>query len=195
MSNDTKINWDDPNLDIDKIKKNIDWDDPSLNLDMLVWDVLEWFITEKSDTINKITNFDIDYLENKLNIRIDIYEYWVSIYEKESDLEIWAISKWIYSHNWVESNDHLYKKVHENYRWKWFWSILFNLYKNNFWLPSTEMSHKNSVIKFLSKNWYTLSSRISNWSEIELNYDEINDIIYWDHNNDDLNTTYKLILD
>ena len=191
-----KIDWNNPDLD------EIDWDNPDIDLDEILWkwfkdiDKEEWFIiTNNKKNVDKITNFDIEYLENKLNIYINISKYNIVIYDKESDYLIWSISKWIYSHNWIESSNHLYKKVDENYRLKWFWTILFNLYKNNFNLPKTEMSHIYSSIRFLSKNWYKLSSKIINWEKIEISNEEIDELLYWEYKLDDLSSTYELILE
>ena len=179
----------------------IDWNDPNLDLDAVLWewfediDKEEWFTTNNKKNVDKITNFDIEYLENKLNIKIQIdRELMQIIILNKDNYEIWKIRKWLYSMHNYESNEHLYKKIDENYRLKWFWTILFNLYKNNFILPKTECSSKIDSIRFLNNFWYKLSSKIINWEKIEISNEEIDELLYWEYNENDLSITYELVL-
>jgi len=182
------------------MNEQIDWNNPNLDLDKITWipdiDSQEWFITEYKKNIDNITNFDVNYLKEKLKLKIDINikEKKVTIYDK-SWYEIWRIEPWTYKmHNW-ETSEHLYKKVDESLRWKWYWTILMNLYKNNFELPLSESSYKISAIRFLKNFWYRLEYKIINWEKILLSKEEIYELLYWDYINDELNSTYILVLD
>jgi len=163
----------------------------------------EWLgvIAEELDS-NKGKVYDVisarDLEENKW-ITFDIDEEFSCINMYTSNLElIWYIKPWNYTYWRVSSNNHLEKKVFEEFRWKWYAQALYDLYKEKFNIPEEEYTHKASVINFLLKNGYTLVSKIDlDWSEIELTPNDISIILEelsdsiknWDN---DLNYIYRL---
>ncbi len=163
-----------------------------------LWDLdeEEWFMIEASKRVDDIINLDIEELEKKLNIKIsiDFDNKQIFIYDKEG-YEIWKIEPWIYNMHKYETTEHLYKKVNETERRKWYGTILMNLYKKHFWLPNSEASYKRNTIKFLSNFWYKVIGKIINWEVVEVLNEEIENILYWNSKNDELATTYILVLE
>ncbi len=166
----------------------------------------EWLGVIWSDFVNKseeileknsYTKKDIPFLEEKFNIKIYIYyeEEGIDILAKDWYL-IWEIKPWVYRKNWFETKQHLYKKIDDSFRWKWFWTILMNLYKEIFWLPEKEYSSQIITIRFLTNFWYKLVWKIYNWEEIGISDEEIDSILnsWWVLNNY-LDTAYVLVLE
>ena len=142
----------------------IDWN--NWNLDDILWipdiDKKEWFYKEKGS----INYNDIEELEEKYEINIFIDKKSKKIIFKKNNIEIGKIEPWIYSHNNFENNNHLYKKLSENYRWKWLGYLLFYLYNKEIWFSKEEYSHTESVIKLLLEFWYEIVWIVKNWEII-----------------------------
>jgi len=180
-----KINWNDPNLDLDEVLGIPDLDEK------------EWFTQENKNNINKIINLEnIEEIEKKLKIKININKDDKKITFEDNDwYEIWRIEPWIFNMYKYEDKSHLYKKIDESYRWKWYWTILMNLYKKYFELPKTEVSYKISTIRFLQKFWYNLEYKIINWEILAITEEEKKEILYWEVHSDELLSIYKLVLE
>lgn len=70
--------------------------------------------------------------------------------------QIW---KWTFKRGKFSSNNHLYKKIEEEYRWKWFGTILFEEYISaGFLFPEFEYTRKEEVIYLMEKFWYKIFS-------------------------------------
>lgn len=70
----------------------------------------------------------------------------------------WDLYKTNFSNgNNFNIEDHLYNEVDDNFRWKWYWQKMFNLWLENKWfLPKLEYTNLASSILFLLKNNYEL---------------------------------------
>ncbi len=162
-------------------------------------DKKEWFIQvqeNKEKIIDLIDLNNIEEIEKKLKIKININKEDKKITLEDNNwYEIWRIEPWIFYMYNYEDESHLYKKIDESFRWKWYWTILMNLYKKYFELPKTEVSYKISTIRFLQKFWYNLKYKIINWNEYFITEEEKNEILYWEVYNDELSSVYKLILE
>jgi len=136
-----------------------------------LWDIdkSEWFdiidmnnnISEKGENIvssikKKYNNIlDISYLEKKYNITIIVDEdnkKIVFLDNKDKSI-IWEVYDWKMEVLWTDY-DHVWIEVYDMYKWKWFWTILMNLYKNKFSLPQEDLTQKYEKYKFLKKFWY-----------------------------------------
>lgn len=135
------------------------------------WDIdlIEWFSAETSTKISSL--LDISDLEEKHNIKIHIdREYnWVTLFDNKGTL-IWYFKNGHYTYWNIDHSEHIEKVVFEEFRWKWYAQILFDIYKNIFWLPKTEVWHDKSSILFLLKNWYKIVWYYDdNWDFVEFN--------------------------
>lgn len=189
---------------MEKIDTHSLWEWEKLLEDEWLWDIdkKEWFREQKISTQKSVNNIlDIWDIEREKNIKIHVLkeDSTIEIYGLDGRL-IGYIKPWLYTYHSISKSDHLEKIVFEEYRWKWFGQLLFDLYKRyNFHVPSSEYTHKISVIEFLLKNWYDISSIIAdNWEEIELSENDIYEFfdeikIRKQKKEDDLNFTYKMV--
>lgn len=146
-------------------------------------DKKEWFIVEKTEN-KKVFNIDLEGLTFKESIK-ELLKYWIKIKIDRSKYSIKLYKKWIFIweihkdayRDWIFfTNNHLYKLIEEQFKWKWFWKLLFELYikktqeDNNFILPDVDYTKKVSIISLYKKFWYKITWKISSrWTYIELN--------------------------
>lgn len=190
------INWDDPNLDLDKkegfITEKTEIITTKKNLNNLLW---EQSFSKIMEDIKNNKNIDIKYGEK---------EWWfIEFYTKDKDL-IWKIR-----HDWFKLDkynidyNHLWIEIYEEYKWKWYSKLLYKLYyayhleNKNIIFPEYELAKKNSRINLLISIWYKLKEIYINWVFSELDEKEKDIILnnvkkdyYWEQKH-----TYKLILD
>lgn len=82
------------------------------------------------------------------------------------------IWKWSFNFGNFSSAEHYYKKVDENFRWLWIWSLLFNVKEAINWIIDEEYSRKISSINFLLRNGFQIEQRIDKeWNEEEVTRD------------------------
>ena len=153
---------------------------------------------DKEVIYNLINVKDLKYIEKELGVIIfvDKENKSVSLIDNNGFL-IWEIKPWNYWKN--HEIQHLYKYVLPEYRDKWLWTLIYNIYKEYIWIPKTEVSSKISSIRFLLKHWYKLDSKLV-WTEfvkdwIEEDLSKIMNIDYNIDTNDDLWIIYKLVLE
>lgn len=81
---------------------------------------------------------------------------------------IWKIWKASFQKWKVKRNNHLYKKVEEDFRGKWYGNILMQEYINAWFpLPDFEYTTDFTVIRLLEKFWYKFFSIIDKfWNEV-----------------------------
>lgn len=153
-------------------------------------------IEKKIDSILR-ESFSLHELSDKLRKveKIEIianYDLHEIIIKDEKWNEIWYIRPWHYSYNWVDSPNHLEKKIHDEYRWKWYWKVLFKAYELTFWKASNiEYSHEIWSIRLLFSFWYTKIYRMENGEAYELENHEIDELLGELHIAEDI--TYKLV--
>ena len=204
---------------------NIDWNDPNLDLDKILWipdlDKKLWISDlDKTETefnfsnenfwqtvSNILENFDTDKnfndlireIEKEKNIEINFWEKnggFVEIY-KNKDL-VWRIWKtWYKITDDIIDENHLWIEVYWEYEWKWYSKLLYKIYykysleNDNIFFPEYEFAKKNSRINLLLKLWYKVIWYYTNWffypdEDIDIN---INDY-YWEQD-----IIYKFKLD
>lgn len=168
----------------------IDWNNPDLDLDSLPWmpedlDRVEWFIQEKENINNNITEI-LNNLSEAFYTKVEKIKaiLWIDTVIKDNKLSlyknndfIWEIfiSKYI---DWDFKRDiHLYNVIEDKYKWKWYWKIMFELYtslseeNNNFILPEEEYTNVVSMINLYKKFWYIPKYKIINWMDYFIELD------------------------
>lgn len=168
-------------------------------------DVKEWFSEKVKKvlvlkTIKDLDNYILEIEErNNVFFEIDEENFSVILYDRDTKNEIWFVKPWIYSYNWLNKKSHLDFVVSDNYRWKWFWKNLLEIYdfywkvsKNkNFSLPIKEYHHKLSSINlFIKYFWYKISAKFIDWEKIEVDDYEFDRINFWWK--EELDHTYEL---
>lgn len=172
-----------------------------------LWDLdeKEWF-SERVENIINITSKDwfekfiLDF-ENKNNLKVEINDEEASVYfiDISSKKLIWFVKPWHYSYNWLEKSDHLEKVIEPDFRWKWFWKILLEIFLNygkingfkNFSLPKKEYSHKlSSISLFVKYFWYKITWKFIDWEKVEVDDYEF-DRIYL-RKQEELDFTYEI---
>ena len=128
------------------------------------------------------------------------YNGYISIF-KWNDLvwEIWTDLFNLWNEDYVDS--HLWVEVYGEYQWKWFWKLLYKLYKRwseldeNIFFPPEEYATKNSRIKMLLDIWYKLDGVYEKWDFGELTEEEKQKILENIEKNyyDKQNYIYKFI--
>lgn len=170
-----------------------------------LWDIdsLEWFWKAKKHVKQKaMTLLDITKIEDekKVKFNIDAESQSIELFTSSWEL-VWYIKPGFYTYWHISKSSHLERKIYDEFTTKWFWQLLFDVYAwLNFEIPKEEFTHKPSVILFLQKNGYTLTSRFDESGlEVDLDESEIfqleNDLLQlknaWDA---DLDYTYKMVL-
>lgn len=85
---------------------------------------------------------------------------------------IGIIWKWSFNFGNFTSAEHYYKKVDENFRWLWIWSLLFNVKEAINWIIDEEYSRKISSINFLLRNGFQIEQKIDiKWNQQEVTRD------------------------
>ena len=85
---------------------------------------------------------------------------------------IGIIWKWSFNFGNFTSAEHYYKKVNENFRWLWIWSLLFNVKEAINWIIDEEYSRKISSINFLLRNGFQIEQKIDiKWNQQEVTRD------------------------
>ncbi len=115
-----------------------------------------WVIVE-----NPLDQQPLDDLENSKDFKVP---NWFSL--------IGIIWKWSFNFGDFSSAEHYYKKVNENFRWLWIWSLLFNVKEAINGIINEEYSRKISSINFLLRNGFQIEQRIDKkWNEEEVTRD------------------------
>lgn len=186
-------------FDINSLK---DWelllDDLEGNVDKELW------LTEVAQKSKKkvVTLLDISDIEREKNVKfqIEFDTQIINLFSSKNEL-IGYIKPWYYTYGNISKNSHLERKVFDDFVWKWFWQLLYDVYEwLQFPIPKQEYTHKASVILFLMKNGYKLVSRFDlNGEEIEMTQSEIitleDQLQDYIQNGDlDLENTYKMVL-
>lgn len=116
-------------------------------------DVKNRSIVILSDEKNYTSNISKNLLEKIENSNINIPE-WFNL--------IWILSNWTYI-NWdFISKKHYYKKVDEDYRWIWIWTLMLDVKESLDWILGEEYSRKISWISFLLRNWFKINWKVNN---------------------------------
>lgn len=105
-----------------------------------------------------LTILDIPSLEDthKVKFYIDTQSQIIELYTHHQEL-IWYVKPGFYTYGNISWDTHLEMKVFEEFSTKWFWQMLFDVYRwLGFYIPTQEYSHTPTMIRFLQKNWYTL---------------------------------------
>ncbi len=138
-------------IESDIWKNNFDIED-ILNLWLNFKELLEKFSKEKNIYAN-------------INFNKNIF----SIFNKSNNSLIWEIKLAKYNDNWFKRDVHLYNVIEDDYKWKWFWKILFLLYKklteenSDFILPEEEYTNIVSMINLYKKFWYKPEYKVLKW--------------------------------
>lgn len=164
------------------------------DLDKEEW--LTWWISGiENNTLERI-NWVFDDYKNIKNLSFsDSCEYleskkiFTKINYKENSLKIlnWNDLIWEIKISWYkdwsfERDIHLYNVVEEEYRWKWFWKILFSLYSklseenSDFILPYEEYTNVVSMIKLYENFWYEVKHKVVRWNYLKLEDSDIKEI-------------------
>jgi hypothetical protein len=114
----------------------------------------------------------LDMKEN--DVKIDEKNKKVEVFTNSWEL-IWDIFLWEFL-IWDERFPHCFLEVSDKYRKMWVWRILFNTYKNNFWVLDFEYTREPDKFSFFVSVWYSAYSIINDatWEE---------ELLYW--NNDE----------
>jgi hypothetical protein len=114
----------------------------------------------------------VDKVLDKSNIEviIDEQKQEVSFFTKHKTL-IWEMFLW----EFIILNErfpHCFLEIKEEFKWRWYWELLFNTYKDHFWALDLEYTKLKSKLKFFLKIWYIPYSKINSetWEE---------DLLYW----------------
>lgn len=172
-----------------------------------LWDLdqKEWF-SDKIENILKFRDknwfekFILDF-EEKNNLKVEIKDEDSSVYfiDKDSNRLIWFVRPGHYSYNWLEKSEHLEKVIEPDFRWKWFWRVLIEIFLNywkinnfkNFSLPKKEYSHKlSSISLFVKYFWYEITWKFIDWEKVEVDEYEFDRIFL--RNVEDLDFTYEI---
>ena len=157
-------------------------------------------ILDNINNLESLQNYINKYLnDNKFKINIDYITWEIKLYDEA--LLIWEIKPTNYSEWVIESDNHLYKLVDEDYRWKWIWSFLMDIYSKlddlkewAFSLPLNEHSSDKLMLQFLINHWYSIIWKYIDWS-FEESSDDINYYIFDKDTPPDLPFICKLELD
>lgn len=176
--------------------QKIDWGNPNLDLDEILWewyenlDTLEGFYTDwNRKRVSEITEFKwnsleeiIDNLEQEKNIKIVINHKSksLSLYDKSNEKLIWEISIAKYKDGNFLRDIHLYNVVEDEYKWQWWGEIMFDLYDamthdlEGFIMPEEEYTNVVSMINLYNKRWFTPKYKIVDWEDyyIELKWED-----------------------
>lgn len=137
---------------INLISTNIKWIFLSIQ-----WDEWNRVITFFTSINEDNSNFDNSIKEKIYSSNITVPD-WYNI--------IWILWKWYYKHLNYYNENHYYKKVQEDYRWLWIWTLMLNIKESLDWILEEEYSRKISWINFLLRNWFKLKWKINeNWDE------------------------------
>lgn len=140
--------------------------------------LLEW--NDLNSLISKIER------DEKVNIYADYWSKKITIVDQYTWNRIWKIYNSTYKSWKIEHDDHLYLKVEDEYRKRWFWYILFWLYEKMWdenWkklIPNREYSRRPSRISFSENVWYDIVWKINLWT---LNKEDLTDDDYYLINN------------
>ena len=170
-----------------KMSEKIDWNDPNLDLDSILWkwyediDKKEGFIVENNldynEKVKEIIDFDsFDLLVSKvekekdIKIKVSIDNWWkIELYSKDWDL-IWKIwYDWYILREWDIDPNHLWIEVYNKYQWQWYSKILYKLYYNlslenkKVIFPDYDLASKNSRINLLLSLWFKMTEQYINW--------------------------------
>lgn len=136
------------------------------------WDwLLPW------DSLTSFSNFSSQKVKETLDlskVRFEVYwdERKIVIFSESWEL-IWEMYGWEYwiweqkfPHNWIEIKD--------KFRSKWFWRILFEKYKEVFWIEEIEYTRKKWTLQFLLAVWYVCDLLIdeNGWDEIDIRWND-----------------------
>ncbi len=142
---------------------------------------LEDVYQEDSNDITEET-WSSSSLKDRVKDSIDNLDYIISIDRTTSKLElfsrngelIWTIWKWTFEKGLIVKKCHLFKRIEENFRWKWFWTALMQEYIDAwFELPDYEVTWVFESYILLMNFWYFFHSVINPKNAEELNLDTI----------------------
>lgn len=112
--------------------------------------------------IPKNINRTIENIDEEINAYIyktkDNILLRIELILNNSDTVIWDIYKTSFTDNKdFYKDDHIYKEIANEYRNKWYWKKLLNLWLEKWWiLPELEYDNTPTWILFLIKNWYNI---------------------------------------
>lgn len=167
-------------------------------------DKKEWFSEVSTRVSRSLVCFNkhnfpekISWIEESYNISIHFYEDSLVLID---DLwnEIGFIKKWHYSYHGLEKSSHLESVIHDQYRWKGYWRLMFELFENywkafsdsRFRIPKTEFSHKKSMIYFLIKYFdYKIVAKYVDGERFDVLEIDEEDVL---SQNDEFDFTYEL---
>lgn len=121
-----------------------------------------WSISSLRDRIVESID-ELDYL-----IRIDKQKSLLELYTREDEL-IWTIGKWTFERWKIFKKSHLFKRVEEKFRWKWYGTALIQEYIDAwFEVPEFEVTWIYETYILLIKFWYFFYSILNpqTWEEI-----------------------------
>lgn len=149
-------------------------------------DIKEWFYKEKKEEKFNIEKLDFEESVEELSkhgilVEVDDYYHSIKLYLEWNF--IWEIYNDAYIDKNFSSTEHLYKEINEEYRWKGYWKLLFELYikKSNedprFILPVEDYTKKVSVINLYEKFWYEIIWKINSlWEYTKITKEDIKEI-------------------
>jgi len=173
-----------------------EWD---LYLDKSEWNIDSelWIVSEKvidtieidNSNLEEYNNFfdKVEQIQNEKNVIVEVNHKTKAllIHDKKNWSLIWEIHRSDYRDGWFFRENHLYNVVEDNYKWKWWWNIMFSLYEllwsenADFIVPEEEYTNIVSMINLYKKFGYEPKFKVLNWvdSPFEL---EDNDIEEFD---------------
>jgi len=167
----------------------IDW--TKISVDDLLWpDSIEdeFFIDDHTmnNTNNKLEEIDYNNFENLIDIIEEKYNINIIINENQKELSlkddknklIWEVKIAKYK-DWDFKRDiHLYNVIEDEFKWKWYGSLMFGLYieltkhNSNFILPEEEYTNIASMVNLYKKFWYIPKYKIIFWFDVKIDLDE-----------------------
>lgn len=135
-------------------------------------------LSSNNDNINDFKKLS-EKIEKRYNVSVCFSSQDNSLYilDKNNDLKlIWEVFLSEYEHWLYLNEEHLYFKIEEGYRWKWWWKKIFELYEllceenEDFFIPDEECTNIVSMIHLYKKFWYICKYKIVDWldEKIEL---------------------------
>lgn len=138
-------------------------DDLEGNVDEELW--IKQIPTLKKDVRIKIKEV-LDL--TKITFEIDEKNKKIKLFNEKQEF-IWEMYEWIY---WIleESFPHNWIEINKKFRWKWYWKILFEKFKDIFWVNDIEYTRKKDSLQFLINMGYRAVSIIdeSDWNEEDI---------------------------